>query len=148
MLAYRKCQQAPCLTIGPASTRAAGTRSLDELPALVYSPLPTPSSIRILDLYPGDSHEHIRCKLRYVDLELEEGNAYVGLSYCWGDPANPIVIEYDGQKTWVTQSLHSALRRIRDITSPATLWIDALCNSLWVEAFYINQSREPNGLRE
>jgi hypothetical protein len=41
-----------------------------------------------------------------------------------------------------------ALRRIWDITSPATLWIDALCNSLWVEAFHINQSRDPNGLRE
>lgn len=59
---------------------AAGTRSLDELPPLVYSPLPTPSSFRILDLCPGESHEHIRCKLRFVDLEVEESTAFVGLS--------------------------------------------------------------------
>jgi hypothetical protein len=71
-----------------------------------------------------------------------------GPSYCCGDPVDPIAIECDGQKTWITQSLYSALRKIRDIMPPATLWVDALCGSLWVGALCINQSRETDGLHE
>jgi hypothetical protein len=123
------------------------TKILHDMPPLVYHPLPTPSSIRILDLYTGETNEHIRCKLRFVDLDLEN-NSYTGLSYCCGDPVDPIVIECDGQKTWITQSLYSALRKIRDIMPPATLWVDTLCGSLWVGALCINQSRETDGLHE
>ena len=128
-------------------TMESSTTSLDDLPPYVYSPLPTASSIRILDLYPGEGDEPIRCKLRLSELG-SESRSYIGLSYCWGDPTDPIPIECNGQKAFVARNLHSALRRIRDITSPATMWIDTLCISLWVDALCISQSREPDALRE
>jgi hypothetical protein len=63
------------------------TKSLNDLPPLVYSLLPSPSGIRILDLYPGGSHEHIRRKLLIVDLDLEWrlvrcALLLLGRSYC------------------------------------------------------------------
>ena len=128
-------------------TMESSTRALDDLPPYVYSPLPTPSSIRILDLYPGEGDEPIRCKLRFSELG-SESSSYTGLSYCWGDTTDPVPVECNGYKAFVTRNLHSALRRIRDITSPTTMWIDTLCISLWVDALCINQSREPNALRE
>lgn len=128
-------------------TTESSTRSLDDLPPYVHNPLPTPSSIRILDLYPGEGDEPIRCKLRFSELG-SESSSYTGLSYCWGDPADPIPVECNGRKAFVTRNLHSALRRTRDITSPATMWIDTLCISLWVDALCISQSREPDALRE
>jgi hypothetical protein len=60
---------------------------------------------------------------------------------------SPIAIECDGQKVWITKSLHSALCKIRDLTSPGTMWIDALCISLWIDALYINQFSEPEAIK-
>jgi Heterokaryon incompatibility protein (HET) len=57
-------------------------------------------------------------------------------------------VECDGQKVWITTSLHSASQRIRGITSPATMWIDVLCTSLRVDTLCINQSSKTDALRE
>jgi hypothetical protein len=53
----------------------------------------------------------------------------------------------DGQKTCITNKEPPfRFMRIRDITSPATLWVDALCVSLRVDALCINQSCEIDSL--
>ena len=49
--------------------RSYNGQSLDDLSPLVYSALPTPSSIRILQLFPGEQDEPIRCQLYIVDLD-------------------------------------------------------------------------------
>jgi hypothetical protein len=120
-------------------------KSLNDLPPLVYSLLPSPSGIRILDLYPGGSHEHIRRKLLIVDFDVEWRLVRCAL-LLQGDP---IAVECDGQKVWITTtSLHSASQRIRGITFPATMWIDVLCTCLRVDTLCINQSSKPDALRE
>jgi hypothetical protein len=48
----------------------------------IYSPLPTPKSIRLLEILPCDTSEIVKIPLE--DVELEESSAYKALSYCWG----------------------------------------------------------------
>ncbi|KAI1260530.1 heterokaryon incompatibility protein-domain-containing protein [Xylariaceae sp. FL1019] len=46
-----------------------------------YTPLPTPTCIRLLELAPGSPSELIQCKLRVVD--LKHNPTYIALSYAW-----------------------------------------------------------------
>ncbi|KAF9892254.1 hypothetical protein FE257_002031 [Aspergillus nanangensis] len=52
----------------------------------VYEPLPTPTSIRLLDILPEDDSGMIRCSITVVDLEQSPVPKYSCLSYTWGNP--------------------------------------------------------------
>lgn len=53
---------------------------------------------------------------------------YEALSYVWGRSTEGRTINLDGQKVVpVTDNLHAALRRLRRLDKPRTLWVDSLC---------------------
>lgn len=67
----------------------------------------------------------------YMDtVSLADNPDYEALSYCWGDPDEPVPV-FCGEKgdkiIWVTRGLFSALRRLRLPTESRTLWVDAVC---------------------
>jgi hypothetical protein len=68
--------------------------------------------------YPGESHEHIRCKLRIFELD-SNGDLY----------------------TEPSKSLHPVVQKV-------STWIDAFCTRLWIDALCIIQSSEHDALRE
>ncbi|KAL3292854.1 AAA-domain-containing protein, partial [Colletotrichum asianum] len=101
---------------------------------LSYTPLPTPTSIRLVKLYnftgpkPWSMHEPIRCSMVVVD--LADMPDYFALSYTWGDPrtiytdkndifsaeawASPAFeIDCDGHAVSVATNLYTALLSIR-----------------------------------
>lgn len=82
-------------------------------------------SIRILELLPGDLQEPLKCNLQSVQLSslLE----YEALSYCWGHPSLTHTVACNGSEVRVTQSLHSALHRLRYKDRSRILWADAIC---------------------
>jgi len=59
--------------------------------------------------------------------------AYEALSYCWGNAASQKPTICNGVAFMVGNNLEAALRRLRLVDRPRTLWIDAVC---------INQSND------
>lgn len=103
-----------------------------------YTPLEHLDSTRLICLYPGSEDEPIRCSL-YETVPHLSNHRYCALSYAWGDPAPVHAICCNGRRAHITQNLFSALNRLRHESQDIILWVDALC---------INQSSEPEALRE
>jgi hypothetical protein len=83
-------------------------------------------SIRMLTLEPGYGHyDELLCHLSTHF--LEECPAYEALSYCWGDPGNPLSIICNDSTLPVGRNLYSALQHLRLGNEPRMLWIDAIC---------------------
>jgi len=82
-------------------------------------------SIRILELFPGEPQEQLRCSLRNV--QLSPTLKYEALSYCWGKPSLTYTVSCNGFEMPVTLSLHSALSRLRYKDQARILWADAIC---------------------
>ncbi|KAF2681084.1 hypothetical protein K458DRAFT_310422 [Lentithecium fluviatile CBS 122367] len=49
-----------------------------------YTPLPSPTSIRLLELVPSEDQRVVQCSLRAF--ELEDAPLFFALSYTWGNP--------------------------------------------------------------
>lgn len=119
-----------------------------------YLPLaPTSNETRVLTLWPGTTSNNIEITLHHVDLRGDVPPMYETLSYVWGSPDDRGLIVIKGTTfasdlepggKWkvqekdqlrrnqhgcllVTRNLEVALRHIRDLTKPCTLWIDAIC---------------------
>ncbi|CZR52699.1 uncharacterized protein PAC_02576 [Phialocephala subalpina] len=90
-----------------------------------HFPLATTTSIRILELQPGEGTTTLKCKLSTV----ERGNAapYEAISYSWGRSSDTRVIYCESKKLKVTVNLRDALWRIRDPVEVKMLWADAVC---------------------
>jgi hypothetical protein len=84
--------------------------------------------IRILDLLPGKEEDEVECELRVVTLGAEE---YEAVSYVWGDLLQGKIIKVDGIEQAVTESLYTALHRLRNSDSKRFLWVDQLCINQW-----------------
>ena len=115
------------------------------LPHYMYSPLPTPTSIRLLHLHPSvKSEAPLLCSLSVNDLSSEPPVSYEALSYEWTPPSAsltklyPLDIclqdarEQGGSLLQIRENLHDALRRLRPIgasgnVAPRVLWADAIC---------------------
>jgi hypothetical protein len=78
-----------------------------------------------LDLAPGWIGEGLTCTIRII--HLDSGAEYEALSYVWGEGHMQKEVEIAGQRTPVTDNLHSALLRLRSRTKARTIWIDQLC---------------------
>ncbi|EQB51095.1 hypothetical protein CGLO_09402 [Colletotrichum gloeosporioides Cg-14] len=93
---------------------------------LEYTPLPSKSSFRLLELLPSSSRATpLRGRLVQSDITYQPD--YQALSYVWGDasPSKHILI---GEHTVpITTNLHSALVHLRHSSEARTLWVDALC---------------------
>lgn len=61
-----------------------------------------------------------------VDDDLETGS-YETISYAWGDPAQRATILLNGVTFDIAKSSEQALRRVRLLHRPRTVWIDAVC---------------------
>ena len=93
--------------------------------------------IRLLSLRPGNPDERIECNLlvRSMTDIISGDNAvpYEVLSYSWY-PADPIreILVYTWETTSltslrITDELHDALQRLRDLHKHRHFWIDAIC---------------------
>ncbi|GAW13927.1 hypothetical protein ANO14919_033190 [Xylariales sp. No.14919] len=94
-----------------------------------------PNEIRILILLPeaylGESTD-VHCQLLRLDLNATkrcglDKHPFVALSYCWGPTEPKKTIFLNGKEKKVTPNLYDALIHIRDILSPVSLWVDAIC---------------------
>ncbi|KAI1274555.1 heterokaryon incompatibility protein-domain-containing protein [Xylaria sp. FL0933] len=93
------------------------------------------NEVRILVLLPQDYVEgsaDVHCQLLRLDLNATEQHGlskhpFIALSYVWGDPGRQKEIFINGKSKLVTSNLYDALIHIRDLLSPVTLWIDAIC---------------------
>lgn len=93
----------------------------------IWQQLPlSQNRIRLLTVYPStDTNESISCFLSVVN--LDHNPAYLALSYTWGDPTITVPITLEGEPWQVTLNLDDALRCLRDVTQPLTIFVDALC---------------------
>lgn len=91
-----------------------------------YQPLPSMDHIRILIIQPGLHNDPIRCNLQEIPLDGAECQ-YEGISYAWGDKNDFCDIICDGKKLTIRANLGDALRTFRYVSSPRTVWADAVC---------------------
>lgn len=107
----------------------------------LYTPLPTPTSIRLLKLNSPGSGGLLAAKL--ISADLADHPRYHTLSYTWGNPIMPkwseispptyAVLLCDGVRHQTTSNLDSALRTIlshrttMDLMEQQPIWIDAVC---------------------
>lgn len=91
----------------------------------VYDPLP-PGTIRVLVIQPGRYEDPLQGQLELCQLDHEP--SYRAISYTWGPAVFPYTLSLPfGKELRITESLHGALRRFREVNKPVTLWADAIC---------------------
>ncbi|KAI6753936.1 hypothetical protein HG530_013112 [Fusarium avenaceum] len=92
----------------------------------LYHKLPSPDSIRLLELTQDENHQGICGHL--VLSKLEDGPSFAALSYVWGSasPEDPI-LKVDGFDLKIRQSLKHALEAIVSGSEKMLLWIDQIC---------------------
>ncbi|KAH7409029.1 heterokaryon incompatibility protein-domain-containing protein [Cadophora sp. MPI-SDFR-AT-0126] len=90
-----------------------------------YEQIPSNGFIRLLTLEAGFKDRPLRGSLKHV--HIDKLPRYEALSYCWGSPDKPRSIELDDETINITESLYSALVRLRRLTKSRLIWADALC---------------------
>lgn len=93
--------------------------------------------IRLLEILPRCEEEHkiVCCRVfkTYLPPNSSGSDAqhYNSLSYVWGDPFPSVDIVLNGSRMAVTKNLESALRHLRDSSTPEVqrlpVWVDAIC---------------------
>lgn len=83
---------------------------------------------RVLILKPGKKTDKLAGSLENMAIG-SEGPRYSALSYVWGEPQYNDAILIDGKRLAITNSLGTALRRLRPAAGQPALriWIDQLC---------------------
>lgn len=102
---------------------------------LPYQRLPSDGTIRLLVLHPGSPGEPLRITLRQAPLQHR---GFEALSYVWRDPyfnarlgtevAEVHLLgndEAESSRVQISANLYLALRRLRKLTQPRILWVDA-----------------------
>lgn len=98
------------------------------MPPFLYRPLdPNNNTIRLLRVYPGDTHEPLRCLLLHAN--LRDGLPYHALSYTWSLDNGKRNVQCNGVDIEIGKNLWDFLHRFRswNIGGDAALWIDAIC---------------------
>jgi hypothetical protein len=85
------------------------------------------TQIRLIELLPGKSTDHLCCRIAYVN--LSEGPRYEALSYCWGDPTiKRLLIVENAESLEPNFKLSiTALKHLRRVLTSRVLWVDAVC---------------------
>ena len=93
----------------------------------LYRPLDSSGGeIRLLDIQPATKHTlPIVCKLRHAYLPKKP--KYECLSYVWGNEEGGTHIKVDGNFFPVFENCEAVLRRLRNLATSRTFWIDAIC---------------------
>lgn len=102
--------------------------SIAERNSHFYSPLPTPTAIRLICLDPScDDEDVINCHLDVVP-ELQSAPQFEALSYCWGAGGRAKEVRCNNDAAClVSENLFFALRRLRLRDRKRLMWIDAMC---------------------
>jgi len=94
-----------------------------------YQHLPE-QHIRLAVISPGKFNDEIGVSIVVEQFSPETPPKYEALSYVWGSSESPDTIQITGISNVtlnVTQNLAVALRHIRFVDQPRTMWIDAIC---------------------
>jgi hypothetical protein len=91
----------------------------------MYEELASPTTCRLLELEPGAADEPLVCNLRHYD--IFDYPVYEAISYVWGDPTLSCLVTCNSETVRVTNSLYSALKRVRLQDQIRAIWIDGLC---------------------
>jgi Heterokaryon incompatibility protein (HET) len=89
-----------------------------------YQPLQN-EHIRIMELIPGTPDEVIRVSLHHR--KVSESPSYEAISYAWGKPVRERPIICEGGVLKITTNMLILLKRLRSLSDPLILWIDAIC---------------------
>ena len=101
--------------------------SIDVFPRhhLQYKALPG-NHIRLLCLLPATSEtDDLKAVIEHVPIGAT--GDYRALSYVWGSSKSTSELETPMGRVGITTSLSCALRHLRRINDPLTLWVDAVC---------------------
>jgi hypothetical protein len=97
----------------------------------IYKPLPTPTSIRLIQLILTSGMTTNMISFRLIEANLEDpGLKFKALSYAWGEKTSKqYLFSLDGDfAVKVSKNLHLALSDVLHIsTEPTLIWADALC---------------------
>lgn len=87
-------------------------------------------SFRLLKIAPGPFEGEVHCDLIKRPI-YEAGLDYSALSYSWGrgSRSDAIYIGSFRLRFRVTDHLFQALRRLRNVSRPVYIWVDAICNN-------------------
>lgn len=96
-----------------------------ETSAYKYTPFEHDYSVRILTLGPGVGDEPLVGHLNFEN--LDNSPRYEAISYVWGTGTRSSWITCDGKILPLTQSVHSALQRMRLPSRTRRLWADQVC---------------------
>jgi hypothetical protein len=95
----------------------------------LYSALPWPDSIHLLQIEPGEGESPIICSLQLARLGTAvPAEKFDALSYTWGTPSDQqLEIVCDGEVRKVQCNLRDALHQIRLTHQSRRIWVDAVC---------------------
>ena len=96
----------------------------------LYHPLPGPRSIRLLRIYPGADTEPLSCSLKAFE-DYRNAPRYHGLSYCWGDVNDTVIVLCNNVSIRITRSLYSALLRLRLRGQVSYIWVSLPSCQRW-----------------
>jgi Heterokaryon incompatibility protein (HET) len=94
--------------------------------AFSYLPLEENNAIRLLTIERGSQQEVLQCNLNHAQLDGKK-SPYEALSYAWDGDTKTCKIEVNGGEVMITPTLDSALRHLRLLDGPRTIWADAIC---------------------
>ena len=92
---------------------------------VLYAPLPSDTSTRLVSLRSGDHGDKIEVTVEVVDL-AEHHPAYEAVSYTWSTDRDQQEIVLNDQRHMIRRNLYNCLLRLRSPSSPRLLWIDFL----------------------
>lgn len=99
-----------------------------------WDPIDKEAEIRLLTIQPARRKRWpLQCNMTII--RRDSASAYEALSYTWGDPTNPEIIQCNGKDVRVTKNCANALRDLlrrsatsfRDLPVPGYIWIDSIC---------------------
>src|ERR1051326_4521245 len=90
-----------------------------------FRSLPNRSTIRLLELLPGEPEDRVHCRLHIV--YIAQGLPYEAVSYAWGNRTELKHVLCDGRLIEVPRNLYRALHRFRYPDRSRWLWADAVC---------------------
>jgi len=91
----------------------------------IYEELPSPNTIRLIRLAPGQPHQPIIGVLKTV--ELDKAPAYRAVSYAWEGSEKPKLLNTPQGSIPLTSSLHCAFTNLRSPKDEFYVWADAVC---------------------
>ena len=98
------------------------------MPSVIYAETtldPSRDEFRLLELAPGGPDDELIATLSTASLNSPP--PYEALSYVWGDMTTPRSIRLQSYSFAITKNLKVALRGLRMLDRPRTLWVDAIC---------------------